>query len=98
MEKEKAIENGVKIYCIYFHNKESRYNIGKPKGKSTLILQEISQLGRTNGFYIPDSLNSLCDAFFKINEAIETNSRIILAPVYEKKSSRNCNFNSSHYS
>ena len=85
MEKEKNMENGVKIYCIYFQNKESNYDYGAIKGKSSEILKEISRLGGTNEFYNPDSLNSLCNAFFKINEAIENNSRIILDPEKEKK-------------
>ena len=34
MEMEKAKENGAKIFCIYFQNKDSNYDFGKIKGKS----------------------------------------------------------------
>ena len=78
MKKENARENGVKIYCVYFYNKESNYDFGKMKGKSLDILNEISRMGGTNKVYQSDSLKSLCDAFNKINEAIENNSRLKL--------------------
>ena len=48
------------------------------KGKSLDILNEISRIGGTNKVYQSDSLKSLCDAFNKINEAIENNSRLKL--------------------
>ena len=78
MEKEKARENGVKIYTVYFHNKDEQYDFGDMKGKSQEILNEISRLGGTNKVYYSDSLTSLCDAFNKINEAIEITTRLKL--------------------
>ncbi len=78
MEIEKAKENGAKIYCIYFNNKEETYNFGDCKGKSLEILNEIAKIGETNYVYESDSLKSLCDAFYRINEAIETNYRLKL--------------------
>jgi hypothetical protein len=78
MEKENARENGAKIYCVYFHNKEETYDFGEMQGKSLEILDEISKLGGTNKVYQSDSLKSFCDAFKKINEAIENNSRLKL--------------------
>ena len=78
MEKEKARENGVKIYTVYFHNKDEVYDFGEMQGKSQEILEEISKLGGTNKVYYSDSLMSLCDAFYKINEAIETSTRLKL--------------------
>ena len=78
MEKEKARENGVKIYTVYFHNKDEQYDFGDMKGKSQEILTEISGLGGTNKVYYSDSLTSLCDAFNKINEAIEITTRLKL--------------------
>ena len=78
MEKEKARENGVKIYTVYFHNKEESYDFGEMEGKSKEILEEISKLGGTNKVYCSDSLISLCDAFNLINEAIENTTRLKL--------------------
>lgn len=78
MEKEKARENGVKIFTVYFHNKDEQYDFGEMKGKSQEILEEISKLGGTKKVYYSDSLKSLCDAFYKINEAIESTTRLKL--------------------
>ena len=78
MEKEKAKENGAKIFCIYFQNKESNYDFGDVKGKSLEMLNEISKLGETKEVYDSDSLESLHKAFSRINEAIETNYRLKL--------------------
>ena len=78
MEIEKARENGVKIFCIYFKNKEKDYDIGDCKGKSEEILNEIAKIGETNKVYNSDSLETLCKAFERINEAIETNYRLKL--------------------
>lgn len=33
MIKEKNIENGVRIFCIFFKNKEKKYDFGKIEGK-----------------------------------------------------------------
>ena len=78
MKNEKARENGVKIYCVYFQNKEETYDFGECKGKSEDILKEIAEMGETNIVYNSDSLETLCDAFNRINEAIETNYRLAL--------------------
>jgi hypothetical protein len=78
MEMEKAKENGAKIFCIYFQNKDSNYDFGNIKGKSLEILKEISKLGETKEVYDSDSLQSLYSAFYRINEAIETNYRLKL--------------------
>jgi len=78
MEMEKAKENGAKIFCIYFQNKDRNYDFGKIKGKSLKILKEISELGETKEVYDSDSLQSLYSAFYRINEAIETNYRLKL--------------------
>lgn len=78
MQKESAKENGVKIFCIYFQNKEPNYDFGKIKGKSLEILNEISKCGGNHEVYTSDSLESLCNVFKKINEAIETNYRLQL--------------------
>ena len=78
MEKEKARENGVKIFTVYFNNKDEQYDFGEMKGKSQEILEEISKLGGTKKVYYSDSLKSLCDAFYKINEAIESTTRLKL--------------------
>ena len=78
MKIEKAIENGVKIFCVYFQNKEETYNFGECKGKSEDILKEIAEMGETNIVYNSDSLETLCNAFKRINEAIETNYRLAL--------------------
>lgn len=78
MEEENSLENGAQIYCIYFQNKEENYDFGKMKGKSFEILDEITKLGGTREVYNSDSLESLCKAFSKINEAIETNYRLHL--------------------
>jgi len=78
METERARENGVQIFCIYFKNKEETYDFGSPKGKSEEILKEIAKIGETNNVYNSDSLETLCNAFNRINEAIETNYRLKL--------------------
>ena len=78
MEKEKARENGVKIYTVYFNNKDEKYDFGEMEGKSQEILEEISILGGTNTVYYSDSLKSLCGAFYLINEAIESTTRLKL--------------------
>ena len=78
MKIEKSRENGVRIYSVYFQNKEQNYDFGENKGKSEELLKEISKIGETNMFYKSDSLESLCRAFSRINEAIETNYRLKL--------------------
>lgn len=78
MESENAKENGAKIFCIYFKNKESRYDFGDFEGKSLEMLNEITKLGGTNEVYYTNSLIRLCNAFIRINEAIETNYRLKL--------------------
>jgi hypothetical protein len=78
MERENTKENGAKIFCIYFQNKESRFDYGNIKGKSLEMLNEIAKLGGTNKVYDSNSLTSLCKAFIRINEAIETNYRLKL--------------------
>ncbi len=78
MESENAKENGAKIFCIYFQNKESKFDFGDIKGNSLEMLNEIAKLGGTNEVCDCDTLSSLCNTFFKINEAIETNYRLKL--------------------
>ncbi len=71
-------ENGCKVFCIYFNNKEDKYNFGKCKGKSNQILEEIARLGGTEQCYNSSSLIELYQVFDKINEAIETNYKLKL--------------------
>lgn len=73
MKAEKKRENGCKIFSIYLKNLESTYDFGEIKGKSEEIIQKIAELGETKNYYNPDDLNSLCDSFLKISEAIQTN-------------------------
>ena len=47
MIKEKNIENGVRIFCIFFKNKEKKYDFGNIEGKAEKMLQEIAELGQT---------------------------------------------------
>jgi len=78
MEKEKARKNRLKIYCIFFENKDQSYNVGNIRGKAVEVLNTIVKIGETNMVYKSDSLETLCQAFTKINEAIETNYRLKL--------------------
>ena len=72
MERENSLENGAKIFCVYFHNLEQRYDFGKIKGQSSEILNQIAKIGGTKQFYDSDTLQGLCKTFDIINEAIET--------------------------
>jgi hypothetical protein len=72
MEEENSKENGCRIYCIYFKNKEDKYDFGEIKGKSEEILHEIAKLGKTEHHYNSNSLIELSNTFKLINEAIKT--------------------------
>ena len=71
MEEESRKENGCRIYCIYFKNKEEQYDFGVIKGKSEEILKKIAILGNTKNYYNFDSLLELSKTFKLINEAIK---------------------------
>ena len=66
MEKEKC-----KIFCIYFKRESS-------KKKAEDLLKEIAKLGGTNGYFNPNSLESLCETFYKISDAIQTSYKLKL--------------------
>ena len=68
MENENKIENGSRIFCIFFKNKYS----------GNEMLEKIAKLGGTEKYYTSSNLHELCRAFEKINEAIETNFRLKL--------------------
>ena len=78
MIKEKNIENGVRIFCISFKNKEKKYDFGNIEGKAEKMLQEIAELGQTQQYYNSDSLLELSKIFNRINEAIQTNYKLKL--------------------
>lgn len=73
MMMENKKENGVKIYCIYFKNRNENDNLD-----ASSILEDIATKGGTDIVYTSDSLESLCKVFDRINEAIETNYRLKL--------------------
>ena len=62
-----------KIFCIYF---KSRLYYSSEEGEN--ILKEIAQIGGTNDYYNSDSLESLCNTFNKISDAIQTNYKLKL--------------------
>lgn len=70
MEKEKKVENRIKIYCVFSKNKELSGGLSN--------LKDIAKLGGTNCYYESSTLPELCTVFEKINEAIETNYRLKL--------------------
>ena len=64
------------IYCIYFKNKEKKYDCGECKGRAEEILKEIDRIGETKDIVTSDTVYSLCKNFEKISEAIQTNFSI----------------------
>ena len=62
MEKENKIENGCKIFCIFFKNE---------KYSGNQMLEKIAKIGGTGNYYTTKDLPELCKVFEKINEAIE---------------------------
>jgi len=75
MINEKNKENGCKIFCIYFKNKENRFASNEGGEK---ILKEIAELGQTEHHYNSNSLIDLCNIFNLINEAIQTDYKLKL--------------------
>lgn len=74
MKDEINQTKGVRIYCIYFENKEYSFN---STDDPTNILKRISELGGTNGnFYSASSLSSLFQAFTDVSNAIEINFKL----------------------
>ncbi len=73
MINEKDKENGCRIFCIYFKQKNNVYDEYGEK-----ILKEIAELGRTEHHYNSNSLIDLCKTFNLINEAIQTNYKLQL--------------------
>ena len=71
MNKEKTIQNGYKIFCIYFQRGEG-YKCAE------ITLKEIAKLGETGEIYKPDSLQKLCEVFINIANIIETNYKLEL--------------------
>lgn len=78
MKNEKNIENGCKIFCIFFKNNEKKYDFGEWEGKAEINLQEIAQKGETKKYYTSNSLTELYTTFKTINEAIETSYKLKL--------------------
>ena len=78
MINEKNREYGCKIFCIYFKNKEEKYDFGNWKGKAEINLQEIAKEGDTGNYYLSDSLEELHKVFGIINEAIKINYQLKL--------------------
>ena len=70
MKKERC-----KIFCIYFKRNSS--NSSRLK-KATDLLKEIAKIGDTDDLFIPNSLESLCETFNKISDAIQTNYKLEL--------------------
>lgn len=78
MKKEKNDDNNCSIYSIFFGNDSEENKEAK------IILNNIAKLGGTNQFYNSDNLCKLCESFLKISEAIQTNFRLKLNPIYKK--------------
>lgn len=75
-DEEKKREDSCRIYCIYFKNKEKKYDFGECEGKAEEILQEIAKIGDTKDIFTSDSVKSLCKNFEQISKAIQTNFSI----------------------
>jgi hypothetical protein len=72
MKDEINIQNGCKIFCIFIKH----INDSSNEGEDTL--KKIAKLGQTENIYTPSDLSSLCEAFFKIADIIETNYKLRL--------------------
>jgi len=75
-DDEKKREDNCRIYCIYFQNKEKKYDFGKFKGRAEEMLKEIAKIGETKDIFTSDTVDSLCKNFEQISEAIQTNFSI----------------------
>lgn len=75
MVNEKNEPKGLKIYCVYFENKNPIYN-GDSDDDPKNILKQIAILGGTQDFYMADSLKSLHMAFINISNAVEINVKL----------------------
>ena len=76
MINEKNDPKGLRIYCVYFENKNpkcKRNSTEDPK----VILQKIAELGGTQNYYIADSLHSLHLAFINVSNAVEINIKMV---------------------
>lgn len=73
MENENKIDNGCKIFSIYFKNHEKKYDCGYAAGKAEATLEKIAQLGGTKKYYTSENLQELTDVFKEINDEIENN-------------------------
>ena len=71
MESEKNIKAGCRIFTIYFHNEEKKYDFGHFEGRAEIILKSIAQLGNTDSYYDSNSIESLVKVFEKISKVIE---------------------------
>ncbi len=67
MEKERC-----KIFCIYFKRESSKAK------KADDLLKEIAKIGGTNDYFNSNSLESLCETFYKISDAIQTSYKLKL--------------------
>ena len=78
MESENKIENGTKIFCVFFENEENSGNE---------MLKQIAKIGGTDNYFTSKNLYELCKVFERINEAIENNFSLKLKEskfVYKK--------------
>ena len=75
-DDEKKREDSCRIYCIYYKNKEEKYDCGECKGRAEEILKEIARIGETKDIFTSDNVVSLCKNFEQISEAIQTNFSI----------------------
>ena len=70
MDVEKDIENRIRIFCIYFKNKEKYKQYGESH------LSEIAKIGGTEKYYNSDTLHGLFKNFKDISDSIQTNFAI----------------------
>ncbi len=67
MEKERC-----KIFCIYFKQEDYTDNSAED------LLREIAKIGGTDNYFNSNSLESLCETFDKISDAIQTSYKLKL--------------------
>ena len=72
MKNEKLRDISCKIFCIYFGKNSNLRSEGKK------LLKQIAQIGQTDNYYNPNSLESLYETFDKISNAIQTNYKLKL--------------------
>ena len=72
MKKEKC-----KIFCIYFKQEFSIFS-SVFNTKAENLLREIAKIGGTDNYFNSNSLESLCDTFDRISDAIQTSYKLKL--------------------